>query len=133
VIPEDDTGVGDVLRQNAQDLPAVQPAIQALRQSGACYDDLCGKAAETNGLNLLTGLLVHPKGSNGRVPSPPQSVPGGRVQTWEALTRISPSFCAEHWPLSMRHKSMANRRATATAARLRDRDPLASRSFLSGG
>lgn len=75
VIPENDTGVGDVLRQNAQDLPAVQPAIQALRQSGACYDDLCGKAAETNGLNLLAGLLAHPKGSNGRVPSPPQSVP----------------------------------------------------------
>ena len=45
----------------------------------------------------------------------------------------NPSCSAAQRPVWMRHKSTASRRATATAARLRARTPLAARSFLRGG
>ena len=44
-----------------------------------------------------------------------------------------PSFSAGHWPVLIRHKSIASRRAAATARRLRARCPVAARSFCSGG
>ena len=93
VLPKADTCARDVLRQNAQDSPAVQPAIQAPVDAGRVKMSYAERAAETNGPIYQTVCLWQTKGCNGRVPSPPQSVLWQKVfRPWERQPVQAPAF-----------------------------------------
>jgi len=83
------------------------------------------RVAETNGPIYRNGRFIQGRNRTRAVPA--TQVPRGAHRSFK------PNFSAGHWPVLIRHKSIARRRAAATARRLRVRLPVAARNFFKGG